>query len=167
MVTPLIIVGLLIMPYLIFSILGAHLNNPSFGRLGGVLGLSIAFVFFGIGHFVMTEEMTWMLPPWLPHRAVLIYLTGLVEFSLALALLVPALRRIAGSLCIVILIIFFPANVYAAINHVDFGGHVWGPIYLIVRAPLQILLIAWAYWFAVRWSALNVPVRSDPCDKEY
>lgn len=167
MITPLIILALLSGPYLIFSIIGARLNKPNSGSLGGVVGLSIAFTFFGIGHFVMTEEMTWMLPQWMPHRAVLVYLTGLLEFSLALALLIPALRRIAGSLCIVVLVIFFPANVYAAFNHVDFGGHAWGPIYLVVRAPLQILLIAWAYWFAVCWSSLNFPVQSDPCDKEY
>jgi uncharacterized membrane protein len=40
--------------------------------------------------------------------------------------------------------------VYAAINRVEMGGHGAGPMYLLVRAPFQLLLIGWAYWFAVR-----------------
>jgi len=150
MITPLIILTLLIVPYLAFSMMGAYLNNLKLGRTGGVVGLSMAFFFFGIGHFIMTEEMTRMLPEWLPNKVTLVYLTGGLEFTLALALLAPALRRVAGYICVLALVIFFPANVYAAINHVDFGGHAWGPIYLVVRAPLQMLLIGWTYWFAVR-----------------
>jgi len=30
------------------------------------------------------------------------------------------------------------------------GGHNLGPMYLLVRVPLQLILIGWAYWFAVR-----------------
>jgi uncharacterized membrane protein len=45
------------------------------------------------------------------------------------------------------------ANVYAAINRVDMGGHGAGPMYLLVRAPFQLLLIGWAYGFAVRTGA--------------
>jgi len=30
------------------------------------------------------------------------------------------------------------------------GGHAAGPKYLWVRAPLQLVLAAWTWWFAVR-----------------
>jgi hypothetical protein len=36
------------------------------------------------------------------------------------------------------------------------GGHTWGPVYLLIRAPLQALLVAWTWWFAVR-----TPVSAD------
>ena len=45
---------------------------------------------------------------------------------------------------------FFPANIYAAFNSIGLGGHQWGPIYLLIRAPLQIILIAWAYFLCVK-----------------
>ena len=37
-----------------------------------------------------------------------------------------------------------------AIRRVDMGGHNLGPMYLLVRVPLQLILIGWVYWFAVR-----------------
>jgi len=43
-----------------------------------------------------------------------------------------------------------PANIYAALKQVGMGGHVQGPRYLLVRIPLQVVLMAWAYWFAVQ-----------------
>jgi hypothetical protein len=30
------------------------------------------------------------------------------------------------------------------------GGHAWGPVYLLVRAPLQLAILTWAYWFTLR-----------------
>jgi uncharacterized membrane protein len=50
----------------------------------------------------------------------------------------------------VVLVLFFPANVYAALNHIPMGGHAWGPVYLLVRAPLQIIILLWVYWFTIR-----------------
>ena len=45
---------------------------------------------------------------------------------------------------------FFPANVYAAFKHIPMSGNEWGPIYLLVRGPLQATIIAWVYWFVVK-----------------
>ena len=30
------------------------------------------------------------------------------------------------------------------------GGHAWGPVYLWLRAPLQLALLAWVAWFTIR-----------------
>jgi uncharacterized membrane protein len=49
-----------------------------------------------------------------------------------------------------VLILFFPANIYAAINHIPLGGHAWGPAYLLIRAPLQAIILFWVYWFTIR-----------------
>ena len=48
------------------------------------------------------------------------------------------------------LVAFFPANIYAALNHVPMGGHAWGPVYLLVRAPVQLIILAWTYVFVIR-----------------
>ena len=150
MTTPLIILGLLLLPYLAGRVAHRQLGRPRDRDFGAVLGLSIAFAFFGIGHFVQTQAMTEMLPPWIPMRVPLIYLTGLLEWFLAVALLHPRFRSTAGRFCILSLVAFFPANIYAALNGIGMGGHQWGPVYLLIRAPLQAFLIAWTYFFVVK-----------------
>ena len=152
MTTPLIIIAILLTPTLLAAAIGSVLRQPALYRLGGVIGLSAAFAFFAVGHFVMTDGMIEMLPPFVPQRLLLVYATGVLEAVLAIALLVPSWRKTAAKICIGVLILFFPANIYAALNGIGLGGHQWGPAYLLARTPLQLLLIAWAYWFGVRES---------------
>ena len=83
----------------------------------------------------MTQAMAEMLPPFVPARVPLVYLTGLLEIGLALGLALPATRRLAGFAAIAILVLFFPANVYAAFAQVEMGGHAWDPS-ILIRAPL-------------------------------
>lgn len=118
--------------------------------LRGRVSLALLFLFTGAGHFLATEQMAQMLPPWMPSRIALVYLTGVLEWAGAVGLFIPRLSRAAGMCLIAFLILVFPANIYAALNRVDMGGHELGPMYLFARAPLQLLLIGWAYWFAVR-----------------
>jgi uncharacterized membrane protein len=44
------------------------------------------------------------------------------------------------------LIIFPPANIYASINSLSFGGNEIGPAYLLVRVPYQVFLVIWTLW---------------------
>jgi uncharacterized membrane protein len=120
------------------------------GRLGGTIGLSLAFAFFGLGHFLITDALVEMLPPFVPARTAIILATGLLELAIAVGLLVPAWRRIAGLAAAGVLVAFFPANIYAALNAVGPAGHAAGPIYLLIRVPLQIFLLGWTYWFVLR-----------------
>jgi 6-phosphogluconate dehydrogenase (decarboxylating) len=41
-------------------------------------------------------------------------------------------------------------EVSLAVRRIEFGGHSAGPRYLFVRAPLQLTLILWTYWFVLR-----------------
>ncbi|MGH9366455.1 MAG: DoxX family protein [Thermoanaerobaculia bacterium] len=120
------------------------------GTRAARFGLAAVFVFTGIGHFVKAREMAEMLPPWVPARLAIIWATGVLELAFAAGLVLPGASRATGIAVIAFLLAVFPANVSAARRRVDFGGHGRGPAYLLVRAPLQLLLIAWAYGFAVR-----------------
>ena len=106
----------------------------------------MAFIFFFVGHFVKTEGMVEMLPPWVPFRFSLVYLTGLIELLIGIALFIPRYQPLAAKIAIVVFVLFFPANIYAALNGIGLGGHQWGPVYLLIRGPIQIILIAWAYF---------------------
>lgn len=123
------------------------------GRRGArmaALGLALAFLYFGIGHFAVTDDLIQMLPPQIPARRILIHITGVFEFAVALGLLTERWRRPAAVAAIIMLILFFPANVYAAIHHLGVGEHREGPAYLWIRAPLQIFLVLWAGWPLLR-----------------
>jgi uncharacterized membrane protein len=110
------------------------------------VGLSLFFIFTAIGHFIKTEEMAAMLPSFVPNRVEIIFVTGIFELLGAIGVWIPRLMRITGLCLILMLIGFLPANIYSAINRVDFCGHESGPVYLLVRIPFQFLVILWAYY---------------------
>lgn len=150
MVTPIIVLLLLCSPLAIAFVLSRSRNKPLDVRKYACWGLGIAFIFFFVGHFVQTAGMVEMLPPWVPLRTTLVYLTGLIELLVGIALFMPRYQTGAAKLAIVILVVFFPANIYAALNGIGLGGHQWGPVYLLIRGPLQIVLIAWAYCLCLK-----------------
>lgn len=151
----LIIVG----TYAALTLLGAivpsvHLS-PS---LRGRMSLAVFFVFTGASHFLMPQEMAQMLPASMPLRVEIIYLTGVLEVLGAIGLLVPGLERLASVALILFLIGVLPANVYAAINSVDFGAHALGAVYLLARVPFQLFVIGWAYYFGIKLHARQAQV---------
>jgi len=149
MTTPLLMLAILFGSLLLALLLRATGRITNL-RDAGAKGLALLFLFTASGHFIETEAMAEMLPPVLPARVPLVYLTGLLEIALAGGIMLPMTRRIAGMIAIAVLIAFFPANIYAAVHHTGMGGHQWGPVYLLIRAPLQAILIAWTWWFAVK-----------------
>jgi uncharacterized membrane protein len=119
-------------------------------REAGRIGLAAVFAFTALGHFVKTDEMMAMLPATMPARRPMVIVGGFLELMFAVGILLPALAKATGLAICVFLVLVTPANVYSALKKIDFGGHVAGPRYLLVRLPLQLLLLLWSYWFAVR-----------------
>ncbi|RUO26547.1 hypothetical protein CWE09_07515 [Aliidiomarina minuta] len=150
MITPIIMLALMMTPYLLAWGMSAASHREFNTRSAAAIGLSALFIFTGIGHFVQTEAMVQMLPSWVPMRLGLVYGSGLLEFTIALGFLISNYRRLAGWLAAAVLILFFPANIYAALNYIPMGGHEWGPVYLLIRAPLQVAILVWVYWFTIR-----------------
>src|SRR5262245_46382475 len=107
----------------------------------GRFGLTLVFAFTALGHFVKTDAMAEMLPPSISGRRALILASGIFELLVAMLLLGWPKSRLLGLSIIGFLVAIFPANVYAAVQRIPFGGHSAGPIYLLIRAPVQLLLI--------------------------
>ncbi len=114
------------------------------------IGIAAVLAFTAFGHFVKTDEMMAMLPSALPARRPMVIMSGFLETMFAAGILLPTLARTTGLAICVFLVLVTPANVYAALQRIDFGDHGAGPRYLLVRLPLQLLLLVWTYWFAVR-----------------
>lgn len=153
MTTPIIILVLLTLP-LGLAFLVTKLNGSKLSvRTHALWGLGITFVFFSVGHVVKAEGMIQMLPPWVPNRLFIIYVTGALELAIGICLFIPKLQNFAAISAIAIFVTFFSANVYAAINATGLGGHQWGAMYLLIRTPLQIILISWTYFLCLERSA--------------
>ena len=145
--TLLFLLLLLVGPYLLLTLAGKwspkfQIEPPKRARVG----LTLFFIFTGVGHFIRTQEMAAMLPLTVPYRTELVYLTGILELLGAIAVWIPRLTRLTGFLLILMLIAILPANIYSAINRVDFGGHEAGPVYLLVRIPFQLFAMWWTYF---------------------
>ena len=152
---------LLVLPWLLT--LGLARWSSTARRLRPVaprLGLACVFLVTGISHFTRTDELAAMLPPDFPERARIVHATGVLELAGAIGLLVPRCSRVAAAALIVFLIAVFPANIWAAFHRTGPGIHVAGPIYLLVRGPFQLLLIAWAWLGCLR--APRSPTAADP-----
>jgi uncharacterized membrane protein len=150
MTTPLLMLALLTGPYFFLGHVQAHLaGHPTSPQTRAAIGVATMFTFTGVGHFVATEAMVQMLPTSVSFRAEIVYVSGALEIVLAVMVLVPALRRPTGWLLIAMLVGFVPVNMFAAFARVPMGGHAWGPVYLLVRIPLQAFIAAWIWWFLV------------------
>lgn len=138
---------LLVVPFLVLTLL--NLWTDAFKTRAvtrAKAGLSLFFAFTATGHFIRTAEMSAMLPPAIPYRVELVYATGVLELLGAIGIWLSGLTRLTGICLILMLLAFLPANIYAAIHRIDFGGHGGGLVYLLVRVPFQLFVIGWTYW---------------------
>jgi uncharacterized membrane protein len=80
------------------------------------VGLAVMFVMTGVAHFVpgMRRDMVAIVPPRLPKPALLVTITGVLELLGAVGLLYPPTRAAAAVCLLVLMLVMFPANVYAS-----------------------------------------------------
>jgi len=80
------------------------------------VGLAAMFVMTGIAHFVnpLRRDMIAIVPPRLPAAGPLVTITGVLELTGAAGLLYPP-TRVAAAVCLfVLMLVMFPANIYAS-----------------------------------------------------
>jgi uncharacterized membrane protein len=106
------------------------------------------YVFAGIQHFRVPHFYMPMMPPYLPWHAELVFLSGVAEVLCGIGLLIPATRKYAAWATIALLVAVFPANIHVAVNNVAlFGATEGAGAAGYIRLPLQLVLIAWAWWY--------------------
>ncbi len=110
--------------------------------------MGVFYVAAGVNHFVNPAFYVNIMPPYLPWHEELVFLSGVAEVVLGVAVLVPRTRRLAAWGIIALLVAVFPANVHVAVNDVPMLGAEQGagPLHW-VRLALQGVLIAWAWWY--------------------
>jgi uncharacterized membrane protein len=103
------------------------------------------FVIAGVTHFTNRDFFTSIVPPYLPWPELLVYASGVAEIVLGVMLMIPATTRIAAWGLIALLIAVFPANIHMAMNPQLYPETPLAA--LLIRLPVQGVLIAVAYWF--------------------
>ena len=111
--------------------------------------MAIMLLFTGLSHFYKTEEMVQMMPDFLPEKAGLVYLTGVLEVLGAVGLLFKRSAKWASILLILFFLAVLPTNIIGAFRRVPLGGMENGPDYLYFRIPLQFLFMGWVYYFGI------------------
>lgn len=94
-------------------------------------------------HFVNTEFYLKAMPSFLPFHELIVYASGVVEIMLGILLVISKTTRKAAVGIIVLFIAIFPANINMYLNHADFPD--MSETALLIRLPIQLFLIAWAY----------------------
>ncbi len=106
--------------------------------------MSAFYVLAGLNHFLNTQFYLNMMPPYLPWHPELVYISGVIEMALGILIIPQATRKFAAWSLILMLIAIFPANIYLAQTN---GVTIDAPAIAVwLRLPLQLVLIAWAYW---------------------
>jgi uncharacterized membrane protein len=109
--------------------------------------VTIAMVIVGVMHFVNPVPFTRIIPQELPEPKLLVYISGVFEIALGLAIQIPKIRKLAGWGLVALYVAVFPANINMAVRHIELtpGEPIpdwvaWG------RLPFQVVFIALAIW---------------------
>ena len=106
--------------------------------------MGVFYISIGISHFTSPIWYVQIVPPYLPYKLELVYISGLFEILFGGMLFFKKTRFLAGWGLILLLIAVYPANIYlaqtngAAINTTPLIA--WG------RLPVQFIFIGLAYW---------------------
>lgn len=118
--------------------------------------LGLFFVTAGLNHFISPDFYLEIMPRYLLGHLFLVYLSGFFEIALGVLVLIPKFTRLSAWGLIALLIAVFPANIHMSINPELYPEY--NPAVLWLRLPLQVVLIAWAYW-STEADAEKRPVR--------
>ena len=106
--------------------------------------MGILYIIVGIKHFQDPSWFVQIVPPILPYKYELVYISGFFEVLLGILLMIPRFQSIAAKGLIALLICVYPANIYLAqTNGVALGI---SPLIAWGRLPFQFVFIGLAYW---------------------
>ena len=100
----------------------------------------------GILHFWATETFMTIMPAYLPWHREWVLISGVAVIFGGIGLLIPVTRSAAGIALIVLYAAVLPANINMAVNNIQPAGFDIPPVFLWLRLPLQLVIMAWAWW---------------------
>lgn len=109
--------------------------------------LILLYLAGGINHFRSAPVYVSMIPPYFPFPKVLNIAAGCFEILFGLMLILKKTRVYAVYGIILMLIVFTTVHIYMIqIAPFQLSGFMVTKTLAWIRLPLQLVLIAWAYW---------------------
>ena len=109
------------------------------------ISLGMIFVLAGGLHFLNPDAYERIMPPYLPLHRELVYLSGALEISGGIGLLLERTRPVAGIGLVLLLLAVWPANLQMLLDARAAHKPAWWLALLWARMPLQILLMWWVW----------------------
>ncbi|RSK39227.1 DoxX family protein [Mangrovimonas spongiae] len=107
--------------------------------------MAIIYILAGIMHFVKPKVYMRIMPKYLPNHRFLVYLSGFFEILLGVLLCFNTTRNLAVYGIILMLTVFLLVHFYMlSSKKASAGFPKW---LLILRLPLQFVLMYWAYLY--------------------
>jgi uncharacterized membrane protein len=105
--------------------------------------LALFMIYGGIQHFVKPDFYIPYVPPFLPYAMVIIYISGLIEIVLGIALLLNKKYARHGALGVFLLmLLFLPIHIWDVFSkNPAIGSHNAA----LIRLPIQFILIIFAW----------------------
>ena len=107
------------------------------------------FLLMGLFHFIRPELFIKVMPDYVPWHKAMVYISGVAELLGGAGILIDEVRIAAGYELIIMLFAVFPANIDMAYKAFQEYGLTFKTWVLILRLPLQFVLMYWIYWAAV------------------
>jgi uncharacterized membrane protein len=126
----------------------AETKNEKILKKIALYGTGIFFIIAGSRHFLKPEFYMLMMPSYLPVPLTLIYISGAFEILGGIGLMVPKTRAFSAWGLMALLLAVLPANIYLWTHRIALPDTYTPSWLLMLRIPLQFLLIAWVYLFA-------------------
>ncbi len=121
--------------------------------------MPVLYIVAGINHFINPDFYLNVMPPWMPEPLLLVYLSGVAEVLLGAGLIPKQTRKISAWLIIAMLVVFFFA-IHIPMMIKYYGVDVKWFWISVVRLPIQVYLIWWAYKFTRNKKVKNPEVHS-------
>lgn len=119
--------------------------------------LVLLYFLAGINHFRSAAAYISIIPPYFPAPKLLNTLAGCAELIFALMLIFKKTRIYAVYGIIFMLIIFTTVHIYMIqIAPLKLGSFIVSKTVAWIRLPLQLVLIAWAYWHRKDLSLIHI-----------
>lgn len=107
--------------------------------------MALLYILAGIFHFLKPKMYMRIMPDYLPNHRLLVRLSGEAEILLGILLCIPATKNLSIYGIILMLIIFLLVHFHMlSSKKAGAGLPRW---LLIIRIPLQFLLMYWAWYY--------------------
>lgn len=107
--------------------------------------MAIFYILSGANHLWKPELYFKMIPSFLVYKDFINFMTGFLQILFGTSLLIPYYQSVASSSIIILLFLIFPSNLYMVFEKkARLGLPFW---IVLLRLPLQIALIYWAYLY--------------------